>query len=174
MGRKNWLFIGSIPAGERAADFLTLVSSAWRNDLDVWAYIGISLIVCSAAKPTMLHSAPMSGAKSTPKKFATTASANGEFVLTAGDTAETTADAPTSRAPAPMVLMGAYVVAGRPSIKSKRPSANARGERRADRMILAASAWRFVRPKGQPLRQPGGAFEPLRGTGEETGSRNSG
>ena len=27
-----------MPAGERAADFLTLVSSAVRNDLDVWAY----------------------------------------------------------------------------------------------------------------------------------------
>ena len=39
LGRKNWLFIGSVPAGYRAADFLTLVSSAWRNDLDVWAYI---------------------------------------------------------------------------------------------------------------------------------------
>jgi transposase len=39
IGRKNWLFIGSVPAGERAADFLTLVSSALRNDLDVWVYI---------------------------------------------------------------------------------------------------------------------------------------
>lgn len=39
VGRKNWLFIGSVAAGERAADFLTLVSSALRNDLDVWAYI---------------------------------------------------------------------------------------------------------------------------------------
>lgn len=39
LGRKNWLFIGSVAAGERAADFLTLVSSAIRNDLDVWAYI---------------------------------------------------------------------------------------------------------------------------------------
>lgn len=39
IGRKNWLFIGSVTAGERAADFLTLVSSALRNDLDVWAYI---------------------------------------------------------------------------------------------------------------------------------------
>jgi transposase len=27
-----------VAAGERAADFLTLVSSAIRNDLDVWAY----------------------------------------------------------------------------------------------------------------------------------------
>jgi transposase len=39
IGRKNWLFIGSVSAGERAADFLTLVSSAVRNDLDVWAYL---------------------------------------------------------------------------------------------------------------------------------------
>lgn len=39
IGRKNWLFIGSVPAGERAADFLTLVSSALRNDLDVWVYL---------------------------------------------------------------------------------------------------------------------------------------
>ena len=39
LGRKNWLFIGSVAAGERAADLLTLVSSAIRHDLDVWAYI---------------------------------------------------------------------------------------------------------------------------------------
>lgn len=39
IGRKNWLFIGSVAAGERAADFLTLVSSAVRNDLDVYTYV---------------------------------------------------------------------------------------------------------------------------------------
>ena len=39
IGRKNWLFIGSIPAGMRAADIMTLVSSALRNDLHVWAYV---------------------------------------------------------------------------------------------------------------------------------------
>lgn len=39
IGRKNWLFIGSVQAGERAANFLTLVSSALRNDLDVYAYL---------------------------------------------------------------------------------------------------------------------------------------
>ena len=39
LGRKNWLFVGSVDAGRRAADFMTLVSSAIRNDLDVWAYI---------------------------------------------------------------------------------------------------------------------------------------
>jgi transposase len=39
LGRKNWLFVGSVAAGERTADFFTLVSSAVRNDLDVWAYL---------------------------------------------------------------------------------------------------------------------------------------
>jgi transposase len=39
IGRKNWLFIGSVAAGERAANFLTLVSSALRNDLDVYSYV---------------------------------------------------------------------------------------------------------------------------------------
>lgn len=39
LGRKNWLFIGSVDAGYRAATILTLVSTAHRNDLDVWAYL---------------------------------------------------------------------------------------------------------------------------------------
>jgi hypothetical protein len=39
IGRKNWLFVGSVAAGERMADLFTLVSSALRNDLDVWAYL---------------------------------------------------------------------------------------------------------------------------------------
>ena len=39
LGRKNWLFCGSVPAGYRAADLMTLVSSAHRNELDVWDYI---------------------------------------------------------------------------------------------------------------------------------------
>ena len=39
LGRKNWLFCGSVSGGERNAGFLTLVSSAHRNDLDVWAYV---------------------------------------------------------------------------------------------------------------------------------------
>ncbi len=39
VGRKNWLFIGSVEAGERAADLITIMSSALRNDLDAWYYI---------------------------------------------------------------------------------------------------------------------------------------
>jgi transposase len=39
LGRKNWLFVGSVAAGYRAADLMTLVSSAVRNELDVWSYV---------------------------------------------------------------------------------------------------------------------------------------
>lgn len=39
IGRKNWLFLGSVEAGNRAAILLTIVSTAVRNDLDVWAYV---------------------------------------------------------------------------------------------------------------------------------------
>jgi transposase len=38
-GRKNWLFKGSVAAGERAANLLTIIGSAIRNDLDVRAYL---------------------------------------------------------------------------------------------------------------------------------------
>jgi transposase len=38
-GRKNWLFIGSVAAGYRAANLMTIISTAARNDLDVWAYL---------------------------------------------------------------------------------------------------------------------------------------
>jgi transposase len=39
IGRKNWLFVGSVAAGGRTANLMTLVSSAIRNDLHVWGYI---------------------------------------------------------------------------------------------------------------------------------------
>ena len=39
LGRKNWMFIGSIDAGNRAADLLSIVSSAARNDLDIFVYL---------------------------------------------------------------------------------------------------------------------------------------
>ena len=38
-GRKNWLFKGSVAAGERAANLMTIIGSAVRNDLDVTAYL---------------------------------------------------------------------------------------------------------------------------------------
>jgi transposase len=39
VGRKNWLFLGSVEAGNRAATLHTIVSTAMRNDLDVWSYV---------------------------------------------------------------------------------------------------------------------------------------
>jgi len=38
-GKKQWLFLGSPDAGDRAATLLTLISTALRHDLDVWAYL---------------------------------------------------------------------------------------------------------------------------------------
>lgn len=38
-GRKNWLFLGSVRAGERNAKLMSLVSSAHRQDLDVELYL---------------------------------------------------------------------------------------------------------------------------------------
>jgi hypothetical protein len=43
LGRKNWLHLGSADAGDRAATLLTLVSTAHRNDLDVYAYLKAAL-----------------------------------------------------------------------------------------------------------------------------------
>ena len=38
-GRKNWLFMGSVEAGYRAAILLTIVSTAHRYHLDIWLYV---------------------------------------------------------------------------------------------------------------------------------------
>ncbi len=39
LGRKAWLFVGNVEAGEQSAMLMSLVSSARRHDLDVWTYI---------------------------------------------------------------------------------------------------------------------------------------
>lgn len=39
VGRRNWMFVGSEEGGERTAIILTIVSSAHRHHLDVWAYL---------------------------------------------------------------------------------------------------------------------------------------
>lgn len=39
IGRKNWLFKGSVASGERGANLMTIIGSAVRNDLDVHAYL---------------------------------------------------------------------------------------------------------------------------------------
>ena len=37
--RKNWLFVGSKQAGERAANIMSLIESAKLNGHDPWAYL---------------------------------------------------------------------------------------------------------------------------------------
>ncbi len=39
LGRKAWLFVGNVPAGEQSAMLMSLVSSAKRHDLDVGVYL---------------------------------------------------------------------------------------------------------------------------------------
>jgi transposase len=39
LGRKNWLFVGSQQAGERAAVLMSLIESAKLNGHDAWAYL---------------------------------------------------------------------------------------------------------------------------------------
>ena len=39
VGRKNWLFVGSQQAGERAAVIMSLIESAKLNGHDPWAYL---------------------------------------------------------------------------------------------------------------------------------------
>lgn len=67
IGRKNWLFIGSIPAGERAANFLTLVSSALRNDLDPYDYFRAVLDALLAGTTDFAALRPDAWAKSHPE-----------------------------------------------------------------------------------------------------------
>lgn len=39
LGRKNWLFAGSLRSGQRAANVMSLIQSAKINDLDPQAYL---------------------------------------------------------------------------------------------------------------------------------------
>ncbi len=39
VGKKNWLFVGSLRAGMRNTNLMTLVASAHRHDLDISAYL---------------------------------------------------------------------------------------------------------------------------------------
>ena len=56
IGRKNWLFVGSVRAGMRNADIMTLVASAHRHDLDVQMYLEdvITHLNRGTAKPEQL------------------------------------------------------------------------------------------------------------------------
>jgi hypothetical protein len=56
VGRKNWLFVGSVRSGMRNAHLMSLVASAHRNDLDVSIYLEsvITHMLRGTAKPEEL------------------------------------------------------------------------------------------------------------------------
>ena len=77
VSRKNWLFCGSVAGGQRAAGFFTLVSSAHRNDLDVWTYTSTtSSNDCLLGKRTTNRCFPGTGQTRIPSMFASFAKTN--------------------------------------------------------------------------------------------------
>lgn len=58
IGRKNWLFIGSKEAGPRAAVLYTVVASAARHDLDIWAYLRDVLERLAFGEPELANLLP--------------------------------------------------------------------------------------------------------------------
>ena len=54
-GRKNWLFFGSPRGGRAAAIFYTIIASARRHDLDIWAYLSDVLRRLADLKPGELE-----------------------------------------------------------------------------------------------------------------------
>ena len=69
IGRKDWLFAGSVVGGERNAGFLTLVSSAHRNDLDVYAYVNDTLTRLLAGETNYESMLPWRWAESHPESI---------------------------------------------------------------------------------------------------------
>jgi len=51
IGRSNWLFAGSLRAGQRAAAIMSLIGSAKMNDLDPYAYLrGASMLLSASCR----------------------------------------------------------------------------------------------------------------------------
>lgn len=67
IGRKNWLFIGSPQAGPRAAVLYTVVASAARHDLDIWAYLRDVLEQLAAGGSDLAALLPDAWAKTHPE-----------------------------------------------------------------------------------------------------------
>jgi hypothetical protein len=58
IGRRNWLFIGSREAGPRAAILYTVVASAARHNLDLWAYLRDVLERLALGEPNLENLLP--------------------------------------------------------------------------------------------------------------------
>lgn len=67
IGRKNWMFVGSPEAGPRAAVLYTVVASASRHELDVFAYLRDVLQRLAAGGVAIADLAPDAWAKSHPE-----------------------------------------------------------------------------------------------------------
>ena len=61
VGRKNWLFIGSLRAGERNASLMSLVASALRMDLDGGMSLESVLTTCLEGRPRPWSCSPIGG-----------------------------------------------------------------------------------------------------------------
>ena len=73
-GRKNWLFVGSVEAGYRAAILLTIVSTAHRYHLDIWLYVKDVLDRLLGGERIWPRSAPTVGPEPIPRRSVNIAS----------------------------------------------------------------------------------------------------
>lgn len=71
IGRKNWMFFGSAAGGEVAATMYTLIASAARHQLDLWAYVDDVLRRLAAGQPNLAELLPDRWAKTHPESIRT-------------------------------------------------------------------------------------------------------
>lgn len=111
------MVIGSVDAGYRATDLMTLVSIAARNDLDVFLYVKDYWTACLPVRRITTLCGPMSGSIHIPRPFGYVASRSVAPALTrrwsdAPDAGLSLAVEPAEHssilAPAGMVVLGAH------------------------------------------------------------------
>lgn len=71
IGRKNWMFFGSAAGGEVAATMYTLIASAARHRLDLWAYVDDVLRRLATGQHDLAELLPDHWAKTHPESIRT-------------------------------------------------------------------------------------------------------
>ena len=73
IGRKNWLFLGSVKAGSRAAVLSTIIAGAKRHQLEPWAYLRDVILTLSvdASDNSLLRLLPDRWAQTHPEHILT-------------------------------------------------------------------------------------------------------
>jgi transposase len=71
IGRKNWMFFGSAAGGEAAATLYTLIASAARHHLDLWAYVDDVLRRLAAGQSDLAQLLPDRWAETHPESIRT-------------------------------------------------------------------------------------------------------